>query len=113
LTPDGPFNSVILRAAIRPSDVESAVSASADEGLHVCVFGSEAQAAHTKRAMAGTANRTRRPFERGEVLPPTNCAGDAARPWAKRWRVTTRLALGATSLAYPQHRRLRRWSPWR
>ena len=32
LMPDGPFNSVILRAATRPSDVESAVSASADEG---------------------------------------------------------------------------------
>ena len=58
--PDGPFNSVILRAATRPSDVESAVSASADEGLHVCVFGSEAQAAHTRRAMPGTANRARR-----------------------------------------------------
>ena len=70
--PDGPFNSVILRAATRPSDVESTVSASADEGLHVCVFGSEAQAAHTRRAMPGTANRTRRPFERGEVLGPTN-----------------------------------------
>jgi hypothetical protein len=70
--PDGPFNSVILRAATRPSDVESAVSASADEGLHMCVFGSEAQAAHTKSAMPGTANWTRRLFERGEVLGPTN-----------------------------------------
>ena len=60
LMPDGPFNSVILRAATRPSDVESAVSASADEGLDVCVFGSEAQPAHTRRAMPGTANRPRR-----------------------------------------------------
>ena len=72
MMPDGPFNSVILRAATRPSDVESAVSASADEGLDVCVFGSEAQAAHTRRAMPGTAIRTRRPFERGEVLGLTN-----------------------------------------
>jgi len=64
--PDGPFNSVILRAATRPSDVESAVSASADEGLYVCVFGSEAQAAHTRRAMPTKASRTQRPFERGE-----------------------------------------------
>ena len=60
LMPDGPFNSVILRAATRPSDVESAVSASADEGLHVCVFGSEAQAADMRRVMPSTANRTRR-----------------------------------------------------
>src|SRR5215203_7119273 len=66
--PDGPFNSVILRAATRPSDVESAVSASADEGLDVCVFGSEAQAAHTRRAIPGRANRMRRPSERGERL---------------------------------------------
>ena len=72
MIPQGPFNSVILRAATRPSDVESAVSASADEGVYVRVFGSEALAAHARRRMPSTANRTGRPFERDEVLGPTN-----------------------------------------
>jgi subtilisin family serine protease len=36
------------------------VSASADDGVHVWVFGSEAQPAHTRRPMPSTANRPRR-----------------------------------------------------
>ena len=77
--PDGAFSSIILCATTRPSDVESAVSVSADEGVTVRVFGSEAQAAHMTRAMAGTASRARRPFERGEVLGPTNATAPEKR----------------------------------
>ena len=66
LMPDGASNSAILRTTTRPSDVESAVSASADEGVHVCVFGSEAQPAHTRSPMPSTANRPPRPLAGSE-----------------------------------------------
>src|SRR4051812_16496734 len=84
--PDGPCNSVILRAATRPSDVEAVVSASADEGLHVWYFGSEAQPAHTRNARPGTANRRRRPLERGEG--------------AMAWRLRIQTRAGSKTLRY-------------
>src|SRR5580765_193372 len=107
--PDGPLNSDIRRAAPRPSDVESAVSASADEGLYVCVFGSEAQAAHTRRAMPATANRTRRRFEPGEELAARSATpaafdercipGDSVAPRSNTDGILARRALSAGRIA--------------
>src|SRR3954470_18018823 len=65
--PEGPSNSVILRAATRPRDVDS-VPTSAEEGLDVCVFGSEAHDAHARRAMPVRTNVSGARVKRGEVV---------------------------------------------
>ena len=66
--PEGPFRSAILATAARPSEVEPAVSESADEGVAVRTLGSEAQPAHATTPTHASAVQTRRACAEGESV---------------------------------------------